>query len=597
MLQRWRTIRDGDDGSAILMVLMAIMVASGLSILVLGMIVAQVNPTLLARKNMTTLQAAQAGLDATLSQLRNATVYDVATSQTLGDRSQLPCGDVSGTVGGVPNNPAYTVSVRYYIRDPSGQPSSWLDANKLECTGTGPALTPSFAYLSSAGVADDVKGAEGNIADRTVVTTYQFSLTNSNVLGGLVHAYDDGNGSTLSLCFDAQKNAPVDGDPAFLVTCQDGKTSQLFAYRKDLSIVLAATQKAEDGDLSGKCLTGSWPGDATVTPVTFATCNGSPSQKWGFDDSAHFRLSNPAATDLSNLCLMGQFDNVSGTPIVMSNFTGGYCGGYNRRDTWRPDATVGAGAAGPGTQQLVNYYEFGRCFDVSNQDINYAWMIDFPCKQNPNPAKVTWNQKMTYNADNNWIYTLHTPSGKNYCVTTTNAEGAYVVMTLCSQSNPAQKWTPSGDTGVYSTSYTLVDGNGRCLGVGPPRDRQRLAGAVVVDPGADLQRLGEAEVERPAEPDRVRHQGDTGDHGDRLSSGSIRPPYPHCRDVVADRGLRPARTAGRVLPQRGHPSRATGGVRRPSAVPVPGMPHRARRARQRAGAVVAGAAWPLPHLR
>ena len=54
-------------------------------------------PTLLANKNSRTLTAAQAGIDATIAQLRNAT--RLPRGVPMGDIHKLPC-TVTGTVDG-----------------------------------------------------------------------------------------------------------------------------------------------------------------------------------------------------------------------------------------------------------------------------------------------------------------------------------------------------------------------------------------------------------------------------------------------------------------------------------------------------------------
>src|SRR5207253_1331455 len=59
------------------------------------------------------------------------------------------------------------------------------------------------------------------------------------------------------------------------------------------------------------------------------------------------------------------------------------------------DAGVGAGAAGPSTGQIVNFNQFGRCIDVTDQNVSSTFLIVWPCKQAPNVASLTWNQRWT----------------------------------------------------------------------------------------------------------------------------------------------------------------------------------------------------------
>ena len=62
---------------------------------------------------------------------------------------------------------------------------------------------------------------------------------------------------------------------------------------------------------------------------------------------------------------------------------------YDNIQNWAPDAAVGAGAAGPLTTQIVNFSQFGRCIDVTNQDVTSTFLIVWPCKQAPNVASRT----------------------------------------------------------------------------------------------------------------------------------------------------------------------------------------------------------------
>ena len=66
---------------------------------------------------------------------------------------------------------------------------------------------------------------------------------------------------------------------------------------------------------------------------------------------------------------------------------------YDNIKDLAPDAAVGAGAAGASSGQLVNFNQFGRCLDVTNQDVTSAYLIAWPCKQAPDPTNVAWNQR------------------------------------------------------------------------------------------------------------------------------------------------------------------------------------------------------------
>ena len=110
--------------------------------------------------------------------------------------------------------------------------------------------------------------------------------------------------------------------------------------------------------------------------------------------------------------------------------------------------------------------------DVTNQDPNHSFLIDYPCKQNPYPGAVTWNQKFqapaipTLQASvTGQISTLDTANGLTYCLTSPGSNGGYVTVKACT-SSALQTWTIyNGDKSLsYSTKYTIVSG-GLCLGL------------------------------------------------------------------------------------------------------------------------------------
>jgi hypothetical protein len=133
--------------------------------------------------------------------------------------------------------------------------------------------------------------------------------------------------------------------------------------------------------------------------------------------------------------------------------------------------------SGAGTQQLVNYKEFGRCLDATNQNPDYAFMIAYPCKQSPSPSEITWNQKYVYNSSSGSISTFDTANSTTYCLTspmvkepnlTTNSP--FVTLKACtSPLGTNMKWFEVlNSTGNYVTDYTIRDMSNPalCLGVG-----------------------------------------------------------------------------------------------------------------------------------
>jgi len=459
--------RAGDDeGMAILLVLMCIMVATALSVLALSMVLVQESPTFLQRKSNRAIEAAEAGLDAGLSQIRNATSANIINgNQVGGDRTKLPCSALTGQVGGEQGNLTYTVNFSYFSSNPARTTAAWRAANAMTCTpGSGTATTPTYALLVSAGNGAAIPGNTSVAGNRALETVYAFKVTNTNISGGLVHTYPDGANGTLDLCFDAGSASPIAGAFLKVQPCVAGSTQQLFAYRTDLSLVLASTQTSAPG--SGMCLQAPQPASSSPpTYMVFQPCvSGQPNQEWSFNDVAAFEGADSNGDGgLNGWCLAVQTDNSVGSKVILSQVCGA---AYNRDSTWDPDSKVGAGAAGASTQQLVNYQEFGRCFDITSQNVNSPFMIDFPCKQAPPPGTIAFNQKFTYSTSTQW---LTSNNGSVYCVTTANSNGGYVLMVNpCSTARADQKWVVNGDTGNYSTSWTIVDSNGRCLSLGPP---------------------------------------------------------------------------------------------------------------------------------
>jgi hypothetical protein len=126
----------------------------------------------------------------------------------------------------------------------------------------------------------------------------------------------------------------------------------------------------------------------------------------------------------------------------------------------------------------VNFSQFGRCLDVTEQNINYAYLIAWPCKQAPDPTLVTWNQKWALPAiaatATSATGRITTKPSSLYCLQSpgSTAAGQYVTPVLCPAPDAtpqSQLWTVYGDTGVYATSYRIQDSSGFCLTTTDPR--------------------------------------------------------------------------------------------------------------------------------
>jgi len=121
---------------------------------------------------------------------------------------------------------------------------------------------------------------------------------------------------------------------------------------------------------------------------------------------------------------------------------------------------------------VVNFAQFGRCLDVTNKDVTYAFEIAWPCKQAPDPTTLTWNEVWTMPTVPNGGISATGPivtnkSGTLYCLKSPNSTAAgayYVVVAACPGSPTADEvWTVYGNTGTYETSYRILDKNGYCL--------------------------------------------------------------------------------------------------------------------------------------
>jgi Tfp pilus assembly protein PilX len=202
-----------------------------------------------------------------------------------------------------------------------------------------------------------------------------------------------------------------------------------------------------------------WPltTPATTLDLTWQACDALNHEKWSYNDSGRFEALKSDGTALSGLCVVGSTPTISGGPLVISS-----CG-----MEWRPDAAVGAGAAGAATQQLINYSQYGRCLDVTGQNVNATWMIAYPCKQDPSHP-VTWNQRFVWDSAGTHVLRTTTPSGL-YCLTDPGTIGGLVVIQVCAAGRTDQVWMMNVDTGNRTTSYTVVSAAGRCLDLGAPR--------------------------------------------------------------------------------------------------------------------------------
>jgi Tfp pilus assembly protein PilX len=470
---------EADGGFALIVSLLLIMVVSALSIAMAAFVLNQVRPIQEARKQASTLNAAQAGLQAALTKLRSATDASGGgslaalectgtnaadfRSGTSGTPTEVSGASYSGLVDDTAGAPGFDVSMAYYQADPTGKPLAWLQSNAMACPLS---QVPLYAYLQSYGTADPVPGRAREQGNRSQTATYTFKTSNVNVAGGRVRSYG------TQQCLDAGSNPQV-GTTLTLQPCQAlGTPQQTWQYRTDLSIFYGGNttlnlciQAPASGNLpSLRTCTGSGTG------TTYPYATGQQVQEFGFNDNGHFAaaLNDGTVTNgTGGNCLQpqGATSNVaapSGAALIYTSCDATTTGPA----AFDPDPQVGAGKAGgnttgrPGapTSQYVNYQQFGRCLDITGQNVNADHLIAYPCKQAPNSSTLTFNQVWAFTAVGSAGYgTMSvTLSGTRYCLKAPSSGNLIVTPQCATTPGDDQLWQPSGDTGVYESSYRLV---------------------------------------------------------------------------------------------------------------------------------------------
>ena len=454
--------------------LLIIVIFAALSLLVLGVLISQVRPTAFTQDSSRSLFAAEAGLQSALGQIRTATTG--SSSGTYGDRAKLPC-TVTGAVGDGATAPRYDVTLTYFDLDPTGHDAAWRTANTIPCSA-GTAVVPAFALVRSVGtVATARPGAAPE--SRTLESKYSFRLTNPNIAGGLMYTL------TQKACLEAS-GATTGASVKYTASarCTTENDRQRWLYDTDYAIKLATT--TQDGSSGALCLTGA-SGAVTLQPCV----KGRYDQLWSWESFARFRGQKADNSGYGTQCLWaGTTDDaaIDNKPLVAG--TGG-CEQVNAEwKSFSPTPAVGAGGAGVRTQQLVNYLEFGRCFDIPSENWDFAFLFISPCKQNPSKDNrpVLWNQRVRYAAattavgqPTTLLVTDDTRGGTTRCFTTPppGASPAFVVLKACTGA-ANQSYTRFDDTGTYATSYLFTTSDGRCLSAGTPRTNNNFERSTIV---------------------------------------------------------------------------------------------------------------------
>ncbi|WP_229069488.1 RICIN domain-containing protein [Actinoplanes sp. DH11] len=434
----------GDDRGSLPMAMLIITIGMALSAALLPLIIRQVDYTRSFTDRSGSLNGAQIGLDVVMARVRAAS--EVTDKDVLGRLEDMPTCNFSGDAGvdGTGEKLLYNVTVTY--RD--------ADGKVLACD-------PLTELPYSASVVSTGTSTSGN--SRTVTATYTFWNENDNIPGGAIKVSSPAN----KWCMDSRSVPPAAGAPLVMQLC-DGRSSQLFGYTEQLYLKLINSE-APSNDSRGMCL---HAGDThkTNSAVVFQKCpdptatKPTPVYQWSLDGNSRFHSTSPDVK-VENFCVYVTTPNTAGSPVVLNT-----CTISGTQNVWRSDASVGAGMAGERTNQLVNFAQFSRCLDVTDQQPGSSYMIAWFCKQAPD-AKIDWNQIWVHPSPvapaTSKTGTIEvTKSGVTYCLRSPLSVSGkpYVTTTSCGTRTAADiQWTVFHDTGVYATSYRIVDSKGFCL--------------------------------------------------------------------------------------------------------------------------------------
>lgn len=538
LVTRWMRQRAADDsGVAMLMALFVIAMLSAISIGVAGITISQTVPLKIDNKAAQVVQTSQGGIDAALAGIRAAN-----NGSGKGVNGSLPC-SVSGKVN-TASTLSYTTNIYYFnsANNPTAHLSddTWLAANDLNCTvGSGitasagnALLVPWYAAIVSAATGPRA-GSNAQYGDRELRTIYNFIISNINVAGGPLLVFP----TASNLCLDGATypggTVVQAGNQLSVHTCVVNAPGQLFSYTANLTLQIVATT-----GVSPLCVddAGTAGSAAPASQITLQSCDTGPpnetgagndwGQQWSFDGSEQFRGSNSTTSNTSSVCLeTSDASPVNGSPVYVANCPGT---SYNPATSWYPNSKVGAGAAGPPLNQLVNYQYFGNCLDVTNENVSWSFIIGYVCKQNPKPSNVVssdWNQVWVFNTTTKEYVT--TNGSNSYCLQTASSPpAAHDVVTVGScNAGTNQQWQYTGGTagdGHYSTDYEIqpVASPTLCLTLTMPAGSAFMAAHG--DESTNLQQWGYNSVETCSGADNQKWNAPAG-----VSSATLTGTYEH----------------------------------------------------------------------
>jgi hypothetical protein len=426
---------------------------------------------------------------------------------TVGDPTKLPCAlaptpaipatSVNGVVG---DATTYAVTISYYDADPTGQTSTTIaafnTAHLISCAQLTGGKVPLFALLTASGQTTTIPGSPAAVGSRALAAIYSFDISNINIPGGLIY---NSNSTSCLQADSATANSPI----TFVASAGCGVAAnaplQKWSYTTHWQLALASTTA---GGAAGLCITGPALAGGATQNALLQTCAGNTdparwNQLWSWTGSYTWEGQNPDIISGPNSAAWlssGVADGVSATTKKLQVVKGGAVG------TMVPTSLVGAGAASYATHQLVNYSEFGRCADVTNEVLpnNPNNLISYPCKQDPTGGTtyITWNHKWYYcepsdighigsctgnmpaghpiSATSQQIYVYKgDDTGQKYCLQApagpATAKG-FTSFQTCATSGAAltaQLWSRVNDPAnvAYVNDYLMTDYLGRCLQV------------------------------------------------------------------------------------------------------------------------------------
>jgi len=512
----------GDDGVALMTVLFVILVSSALAITLTAVMLSQTLPVTFERKSTRSLHSSEAGIDYALSRLRDSagtpravTQLDGSVVTIDGDQTRLPCDPTLGGAGTAGPNwrqqldlgatGRTEITITYFRNDPAGKDADWRRANKMSCPTSINSTTPQYALITSASRSTDVVAGGTARGDRSLEAVYTFRVTNVRMNGGRLQ-FAGGEE-----CLDAGGTAPTEGDLVVMADCGDRYTfgGQQWTYDRFNRLVVYGDcdpsrgrddgdedegggqgqgrncSRAQDGgdDDEGRGNDQDDAGDAARDDgqvrlcLTATNADGQQAvievcqepipvtQVWNVNDARRFE-GTASATSKSGRCLV---ENNQGRIVL------GSCNAPASSSIFAPEPTVGAGSANASSNYFVNFDQFGYCLDVTNFDVDWPYMIQYPCKIDPGgrPWNHQWYRSPDLGLDaqlsprpySGQLYTkkYRNTNGTgqfigNYCLSV-NApmaqDGEFPILNPCSDADDKQQWTYTGKQTAYSESYQL----------------------------------------------------------------------------------------------------------------------------------------------